>query len=389
MTGLLLNLQLVIATIFAASCPCKDSSLCNNIKKNYSKELYGFIGGGKGEINDTSQYNWTYTTAFAVNEKYVNKPGMDNVMCEAHSNGVRMILWGVQKMPLTNNTNIQMEWIEKTFNQTISLHYDGITFDYEGSMLWTDDNSKYYTQLVNLTTQYFHKNLPGSTISVCVPFMAYLQWGRQYDYYNLAQSSDYLYIMGYDTNGQIWDGQCMARAVSPIMNIQRGVQSYINLQIPTNKLILGIPWYGKTNLCIYNKLDGGIQSKYCPIGATDSKGVNCSNGNNGKSTTSELAYAMIMNLVYDSNKNVTPIRWDNTQKTHYYNYKSDKNNMTQINQVWYDDVESLIYKYSYAKSMNLRGLGPFQFGDLIHDRNNSGEKQRQQAMWSAFDVFFT
>ena len=32
-------------------------------------------------------------------------------------------------------------------------------------------------------------------------------------------------------------------------------------------------------------------------------------------------------------------------------------------QVWYDDPQSLRWKYQYAKSMNLRGIGPFQFGD--------------------------
>ena len=194
-------------------------------------------------MNDSTQYNWTYTTALAVKEDSVNGPGMDDVMCAAHSNGVRMILWGAKGMPFTDNIDVQMQWIEQVFNETISLHYDGLTFDYEGCMIWTDVQSQQYTQIVNLTAQYFHKHLPGSTISVCVPFMAYLMGCRQYDYVGLAQSIDYLYIMGYDTNGQIWDGQCMARAVSPIMNIQRGVQSYLNLQIPPSKLILGIYFF--------------------------------------------------------------------------------------------------------------------------------------------------
>ena len=122
----------------------------------------------------------------------------------------------------------------------------------------------------------------------------------------------------------------------------------------------------------------------------NNKGVNCSNGNNDKSGTSELAYAGIMNTVFMQKNNVSEIRWDNTQKTHFYNYvgKHEDPNTT-LNQVWYDDADSLMYKYSYAKSMNLRGLGPFQFGDLIYDPKDPLEQERAQEMWSAFDVFFT
>ena len=121
-----------------------------------------------------------------------------------------------------------------------SLHYDGVAFDYEGSMLWNTVQSYQYTQLVNTTTQYFHKMLPGSTISVCVAFEAYLNYGRQYDYYGLAYSSDYLYIMDYDTQAQIWDSQCIAKANAPYQSMQRGVISYLNLQIDPSRLILGI-----------------------------------------------------------------------------------------------------------------------------------------------------
>ena len=264
------------------------------------------------------------------------------------------------------------------------LNYDGVTFDYEGSMLWNQPQDKEYVSIVNLTTEYFHTNLPGSTISICVAFTAYLQWGRQYDYYALSQVSDYLYIMGYDTNGQIWDGQCIARAVSPIMNIQRGVQSYINLGINPFKLILGVPWYGKINECIMEDMSGGITGRYCPIQPKESKGVNCSNG--GWHANPEQSYAEIMSVDCNGKANVTEIRWDNTQKTHFCNYWFGGHMNETLMQVWYDGPESLIVKYQYAKEMNLRGLGPYQFGDLIWDHTQE-EKLRGQQMWFAFDFF--
>ena len=187
---------LIIST--RSACPCNDATLCNNIKTNYTKELYGFLGGANSSMNDTKQYNFTYTTAFAVPYDQTKESGMDELMCTAHTNGVRMILWNYPGMPLTDNTSVLMDWIQDLFTAVTSLHYDGVTFDYEGPMIWTQPQSQQYTTLVNLTTQYFRKNLPGSTVSVMVPFVAYETYGRQYDYHGLSLASDYLYIMEYD-----------------------------------------------------------------------------------------------------------------------------------------------------------------------------------------------
>lgn len=35
-----------------------------------------------------------------------------------------------------------------------------------------------------------------------------------------------------------------------------------------------------------------------------------------------------------------------------------------VPQVWYDDPESLMPKYHLAKTLGLRGVGPFTFDDL-------------------------
>lgn len=60
------------------------------------------------------------------------------------------------------------------------------------------------------------------------------------------------------------------------------------------------------------------------------------------------------------------------------------NNDTSIQQSWMDDPRSLRCKYSYARSMNLAGVGPFTFLDL--DPVSQPEESRH--MWSAFDHFF-
>ena len=217
-------LTLCSAKFEDTNCPCNNASLCNNVETYYAKELYGFGGGGSGNMNDPSIYNWTYLTSIAF-----DKNVSDEFMCTAHQNGVRLIYWPKTNIPFTDDINVTMTWIENMFNYVKSIHFDGLTFDYEGAMLWNSHQSDQYVQLVNLTMQYFHSNMPGSTISVCVPFDAYLEWGRQYDYAALAQASDYLYVMDYDVQTQMYSSQCMAKAVSPYYITERGVQSYLNL----------------------------------------------------------------------------------------------------------------------------------------------------------------
>ena len=212
-------------------------------------------------------------------------------------------------------------------------------------------------------------------------FSAYLEWGRQYDYYTLSISSDYLYIMDYDINTQIFDSQCMARANSPYLTTQRGIESYLNLKINPSNLILGIPWYGKQWPCLADEMDVIPTGKFCPVHPENARGVNCSD-----KVANEISYSAIMNIVYVSKSNVTEIRWDDTQKSPFINVP-DKHHNTTVFQYWWDNPLSLKYKYEYAKSMNLRGLGPFQFGDLIYD-NSDDEKERAKQMWSTFDYFF-
>eukprot|EP01084_Bolivina_argentea_P125829 222886_1 len=373
---------ILISSILAA-CPCSDTSLCNNIQKYYPKELYGFAGGSNANISDPSNYNWTYLTSLVVLASATNNSAMDQFMCTAHKNGVRLIYWIPGKFPFTDDNNVTMTWIKNVFQTVTALHYDGVTFDYEGAMLWNQPQSAQYVNLINMTTQYFHTNLPGSTVSICVPFTAYLEWGRQYDYYNLAKASDYLYIMDYDVQTQIFDSQCIAKAVSPFETTQRGVGSYLNLGINASKLILGIPWYGRQWECIVDEMDGGPTSKYCPVVPTEQRGVNCTGVNH---QNQEIPYAGTMNRVFTQKWNITAIRWDDIMKTHFVNIYGHNQN-TSMMQIWYDDPESLSYKYQYAKSKNLRGVGPYQFGDLIFE-HSSDEKERAMQMWAALDNFF-
>ena len=64
--------------------------------------------------------------------------------------------------------------------------------------------------------------------------------------------------------------------------------------------------------------------------------------------------------------------WDAYQGAAYFNTVENGS----VVQYWYDDVQSLTPKYAHAKSLGLRGVGPFTFTDT-----------KDQAMYDAFDAF--
>eukprot|EP01084_Bolivina_argentea_P261032 440990_1 len=352
------------------TCPCNNESYCNNIQIKHSKELFGF-----GQSSNISMYNWTYLTTIA----WANTSSSE-LMCTAHQHNVRLIAT-VYDYPLTNNKTIRMQWIQQTFEQVIYYHFDGITFDYESPMLFNEISSQQYVDLINETTIYFHSQMPGSQISVCVAWQSYLTDGRQYSYYNLSLVSDLLYIMDYAIQSQNYQSQCLAAANAPYPATQRGIKSYLNLQIDRNKLILGVPWYGFNYSCNMNEMES-MESKYCPIYFDPFRGMNCSDA-----VGKVLTFANINKLI-DLEINITEIRWDNNTKSPYFNMKMEQNmNGNQVYQIWYDDVNSLAMKYQYAKSNKLRGVGPFEFSQL-YDTFSDVEQQRAKQMWSALDVFF-
>lgn len=64
-----------------------------------------------------------------------------------------------------------------------------------------------YTELVRQTTTVFHQVIPGSSVSVDVPWSPYDVDGRNYDWAGLSAAADLLFIMAYDTQSQV-TGTC-------------------------------------------------------------------------------------------------------------------------------------------------------------------------------------
>jgi Di-N-acetylchitobiase len=151
--------------------------------------------------------------------------------------------------------------------------------------------------------------------------------------------------MCYDTRSQIFD-QCIASANAPISICQKGISDYIQIKVPPEKLILGVPWYGYKYECIdpdFNPESG----KTCEISQVPFRGVNCSDA-----AGSEVAYANIRSIVNEG-RNSSSVMRDNYMNVPFFNYRDDGKNY----QIWYDDPESLSAIYKWAVESGLGGTG--------------------------------
>jgi Di-N-acetylchitobiase len=226
-------------------CPCTEAKYCspivvsNNSAVKNKKEVYGFAGP-----NDTGEhYNWTYisTVAWAV---------QDELMCRAHQHGSRAVvgtpsfnltyLAGLYHNPNERNDYIT-NWVQRTLFMVTSRHRDGVVFDYEEPLERNSPEMQAYVDLINATRQVFHA-AKALQVSTCVAWSPDGIDGRYYPYQQLADISDLLYVMDYDTQSQITQGPCIANANAPLPGTKQGIQQFLRLGIDPDKLILGVPW---------------------------------------------------------------------------------------------------------------------------------------------------
>jgi Di-N-acetylchitobiase len=316
------------------SCTCSNPEWCKPIDNGTplrEKELFGFKDG-----SNTIAYNWTHITSLAWGISQTE-------LCTAHQHGVKVIM-GAPSPILSPNTTEREVWIKNTVAQIVERGVDGITFDYESPIPASSEKGKYYAQLIQGTREALHKISPSYQVTVCVAWSPDSIDGRSYPIMDLADASDALYVMDYDTRSQIFDA-CLASANAPYPGTIRGIQRYLDIGVSPDKLILGIPWYGYHYPC----LEGTSPTdRYCEIKQVPFRGVNCSDA-----AGAELALDEMLNL-YNGKVNVTASGYDENMAAPWFNTFDGK----QVEQYWYDSPTSLTLKYKYAKSMKLRGVGP-------------------------------
>jgi Di-N-acetylchitobiase len=111
------------------------------------------------------------------------------------------------------------------------------------------------------------------------------------------------------------------------------------------------------------------------------RGVDCSDAAGW-----EVPYSNLMDELYRQNNSTEPLmKRDYYMDASYFNsLKKQNDGQMVVHQSWFDDPTSMRHKFSLARAMGLRGIGPYTFGDL----NPTSQPIESSEMWSAFDAFF-
>uniref|UniRef100_A0A8D2JGZ7 Di-N-acetylchitobiase n=1 Tax=Varanus komodoensis TaxID=61221 RepID=A0A8D2JGZ7_VARKO len=327
---LLLSALLLPLRVGSAACPCQDPTLCNPITTTRDFEILVFDVGGK----TWKFYNWTQITTVATFGKYDPE-----LMCYAHSKGSRVVLKGEVSVKAIVDPAVRAAWINQKVELAKTQYMDGINIDIEQEV--NKFSAEYYalTALVKETTEAFHKEIPGSQVTFDVAWSPECIDGRCYNYTGIADSCDFVFVMSYDEQSQVWS-ECIARANAPYNQTLAGYDNYIRLGINPKKLVMGVPWYGYDYTCLDLSKD-----HVCSISKTPFRGAPCSDA-----AGRQVPYKKIMN---QENSSLSGILWDEEQKAPFLEYKDSHG---AFHQVWFDDPRSISLKAAYAKDRALRGV---------------------------------
>ncbi|MFA6296544.1 MAG: glycosyl hydrolase family 18 protein [Patescibacteria group bacterium] len=310
-----------------------------SLSPDVSKVVYGFFPYWMGDTY--ANFQWNLITHLAYFSIEVNSDGSlgdkhgwpnNTLLNLAHQNGVKVVLTAQNfsssdLSTLLSNATYRNNLINNLLNEVKSTSADGINIDFEN----VDSAMK-----TNLTTFITDLNntfkISNSSYHIAIDVPA-VDWSDAFDENALALNSDGLMIMAYDYH---WQSGSTAGPIAPYddsstwgnYNVVSTLETYLSLTNNNRqKLILGVPYYG---------YDWEVSADTVPantIGTGEAK------------TYAENRLAIL---------NYSRI-WDNDSKTPYYKYGS-------FRQTWYEDEESLQYKYDLVNDNALLGIGIWALG---------------------------
>jgi len=222
-------------------------------------EIYGFSPSTNPD-DPTDQYDWSVLTTLAWRDD-------PKAVAQAHSHGARVDFDGrrfdaarVVTSP-SSTVGDAAAWIARVVREVVDKDLDGVNFDLEVPIRRGAPESRAYVGLVAATRAAIKAATlgRGARVTVDVPYLPDDNDGRDYDYLGLAAAADALFVMVYDTQALMW-GRCVAAANAPLPLVERAVRAWLDLGVPREKLILGLPWYGYWYECLDDEEDSSSSS---------------------------------------------------------------------------------------------------------------------------------
>ena len=309
----------------------------NSNRNNLSHEVIGYLPYWEYNHYPNLNYNLlTQINYFSCDlDQYGNILNTHNwentnLVNYAHEHGVKVklcaTLFGQNNLStLLSNQDNRENAIQNLLSLVLLKNADGIDIDFE--LLPSSQRNNLVLFMEELSTA-FHAAINDPIITMATPA---IDWSNAWDYNQLAEITDGLFIMGYN---YFYSGSSSAGPVSPLggfyYDLEYTVSDYIDKTGGQyDKLILGLPYYG---------YDWPVE---------DSLIFSETNG-----TGQAITYDALLTNLSDYNTS-----WHNATTSNWLSYN---NNVWK--QVWYDDSLSLSNKYEFAINNNLQGIGIWALG---------------------------
>lgn len=292
------------------------------IYNNYQWNLLSDLSYFSYEINSTNG-NAVSTNGWAT----------AGVVTTALNNGVRVNLCATlfsDHATFLNNATSRQTCITNLINLVQSRGAHGVNVDIEGL---PSSQTANFTAFMNALGTQMHSAIPGSQLSIALPAV---DWSNAYDVANMTQV-DLFIIMGYD---YYWSGSTQAGPTDPLysytasydQNLSRSINSYLNRGVPANKLVLGLPFYGR---------EWEVTANTIPA-----------------NTTGNFQSARTYKFVRDNPSTYSNPGFVQRSQSTYYAYQSSGN----WRQCHINNAYTLGKRFDLAKHRNLAGIGIWALG---------------------------
>lgn len=209
----------------------------------------------------------------------------------------------------------------------------GVNIDFEG--MGSSDNAPFVTFITNLNNALNAAN-PSYELSIC---LYAVDWSNTFNMPALSAQVNYFTIMGYD---YYYGGSAQAGPTAPLYNYQtsynytlgKSITYYIKQGAPANKLLMGLPYYGREWEV--------TQNSTLPAATTGSFN----------------ASRTLLAISTGSNYTTANKYWEGNCYSPYYKFTTGGS----LRQCWVDDVYSMDRKFKMVNQRELGGIAIWALG---------------------------
>ncbi len=247
---------------------------------NLSKVVIGYYPSWKKDVFDCTKIKYEYLTHIAHAFTKPDSAGnlivspdyyYPELISEAHRRNVKVIMsiggWGncegFPGMAATSETRTR--FINQVMNFLIQYAYDGVDIDWEYVSNPTEKQNFVY--FIKELSAVLKAQSPPRLLTMAGPAGSY--WGQWFDFEQTAAFFDYVSCMTYDFHGP-WTDHSGPNAPmyscenDPCGSYNDGYNYYISRGVPGSKLLLGLPFYGRSFDCdaFYEKFTTSLGYDY-------------------------------------------------------------------------------------------------------------------------------